>query len=73
MDKFLKVFVDDLNIHIMSWEKHLEHFLLVLMKLKEVKLKLNFNKCEFLKTNIGLLGHVVSREGRNPTKSKKQS
>jgi hypothetical protein len=55
----------------MLWEKHLEHFLLVLMKLKEVKLKLNFNKCEFVKTNIGLLGHVVSREGRNPTKSKK--
>jgi hypothetical protein len=55
MDKFLKVFVDDLNICIMLWEKHLEHFLLVLMKLKEVKLKLNFNKCEFVKTNIGLL------------------
>jgi hypothetical protein len=25
MDKFLKVFVDDLNIHNMSWEEHLEH------------------------------------------------
>jgi hypothetical protein len=68
MDKFLKLFVDDLNIHSMSWEKHLEHFLLMLMKLKEVNLKLNFNIFEFAKTSIGLLGRVVSREGKNPTK-----
>jgi hypothetical protein len=26
MDKFLKVFVDDLNIHSMTWENHLQHF-----------------------------------------------
>jgi hypothetical protein len=25
MDKFLKVFIDDLNIHNMIWEDHLEH------------------------------------------------
>jgi len=25
MDKFLKVFIDDLNIHNMTWEDHLEH------------------------------------------------
>lgn len=25
MDKFLKVFVNDLNVHIMIWEEHLEH------------------------------------------------
>jgi hypothetical protein len=24
-DKFLKVFVDDLNIHSESWEEHLQH------------------------------------------------
>jgi len=57
----------------MSWEKRLEHFLFMLMKLKELKLKLSLNKCEFAKTNIGLLDHVVSREGRNLTESKKLS
>jgi hypothetical protein len=25
MDKFLKVFVDDMNVHNMIWEEHLEH------------------------------------------------
>jgi hypothetical protein len=25
MDKLLKVFIDDLNIHNMTWEDHLDH------------------------------------------------
>jgi hypothetical protein len=62
MDKFLKVFVDDLNIHNRTWEDHLQHFCFVMMKLREVNLKFNLNKCEFAKTSIGFLSHVVSRE-----------
>jgi hypothetical protein len=34
MDKFFKVFVDDLNIHNMSWEEHLEHLQYVLMRFR---------------------------------------
>jgi putative transposase len=40
-DKFLKVFVDDLNVHSESWEDHLRHLKAVLSKLREVNLKLN--------------------------------
>jgi hypothetical protein len=25
LDKILKVFINDLNVHILSWEEHLEH------------------------------------------------
>jgi hypothetical protein len=39
MDKFLKVFIDDLNIHNMIWEDHLEH-LWFMLKLREVNLNL---------------------------------
>jgi hypothetical protein len=28
MDKLLKVFVDDLNVHSLTWEEHLKHILL---------------------------------------------
>jgi hypothetical protein len=49
MDRFLKVFVDDLNIHNLTWDEHLEHIRFVLMKLREVNLKLNLGKCEFAK------------------------
>jgi len=41
MDNFLKMFVDDFNIHSLTWEEHLEHLRFILMKLKEVNLKFN--------------------------------
>ncbi len=34
--KFLKVFVDDLNVHSESWGEHLQHLDAVLYKLREV-------------------------------------
>jgi hypothetical protein len=43
-DKFLKVFVDDLNVHNENWEDHLRHLEVVLSKLREVNLKLNPGK-----------------------------
>jgi hypothetical protein len=46
--KFLKVFVDDLNVHSKSWGEHLQHLDAVLYKLREVNLKLNLSKCCFV-------------------------
>jgi hypothetical protein len=42
--KFLKVFIDDLNVHSESWGEHLQHLDAVLCKLMEVNFKLNPNK-----------------------------
>jgi hypothetical protein len=63
MDKLFKFFVDDLNIHIMTWEYQLNHFQFVLLKLREVHMKFNLIKCEFAKTNIGFISHVMNRDG----------
>jgi hypothetical protein len=68
--KFLKVFVDDLNVHSESWEEHLQHLDGVFYKLREVNLKLNPNKCCFAAKNITFLGHVVSKEGTKQDPSK---
>jgi hypothetical protein len=68
--EFLKVFVDDLNIHSENWEDHLQHLEAVFAKLREVNLKLNLGKCCFAARNIAFLGHVVSREGTRPDPSK---
>jgi hypothetical protein len=65
-DKFLKVFVDDLNVHNESWEEHLQHLDVVFSKLREVNLKLSSNKCCFPTKNITFLGHVVSKDGTKP-------
>jgi hypothetical protein len=62
-DKFLKVFVDDLNIHSENWEDHLRHLGAVLSRLREINLKLNPSKCCFASESIVFLGHVVSKEG----------
>jgi hypothetical protein len=63
MDKFLKVFVDDLNVHNLNWEEHLKHLQYVLMRLKEVNLKFNPSKCELVNSKLASLGHDISREG----------
>ncbi len=68
--KFLKVFIDDLNVHSESWGEHLQHLNAVLSKLKEVNLKLNPNKCCFVAKSITFLGHVVSKEGTRPNPGK---
>jgi hypothetical protein len=46
-NQFLKVFVDDVNIHNQTWEKHLTHLKAILTRLWEVNLKLNPRKCFF--------------------------
>jgi len=68
--KFLKVFVDDFNIHSENWEDHLQHLEAMFAKLREVNLKLNPRKCCFAARSIAFLGHVVSREGTRPDPSK---
>jgi len=68
--EFLKVFVDDLNIHSENWEAHLRHLEAVLAKLREVNLKLNPGKCSFAARSIAFLGHVVGSEGTRPDPSK---
>jgi hypothetical protein len=69
-DLFLKVFVDDLNIHSVEWNDHLQHLDTVLSRLKEVNLKLNPSKCCFAAGSIVFLGHVVSKEGTRPDPNK---
>jgi len=65
-DKFLKIFIDDLNVHSESWEEHLQHLDVVFLKLREVNLKLNPSKCCFAARSVTFLGHVVSNEGTTP-------
>jgi hypothetical protein len=70
MDKFLKVFVDGLNIHNLNWEEHLKHLWYVLMKSREINLKLNPNKCEFAKSKLAFLCHKVNQERTQPNQRK---
>jgi hypothetical protein len=69
-DSFLKIFVDDLNVHSEEWRDHLQHLGAVLSRLREVNLKLNPSKCYFAAASVVFLGHVVNKEGTRPDPSK---
>jgi hypothetical protein len=55
-DRFLKIFVDDLNVHSEDWVEHLQHLNSVFFKLREVNLKLNH---EGTKPDPGKINAVV--------------
>jgi Mg2+ and Co2+ transporter CorA len=61
--QFLKVFVDDVNIHSQTWEEHLTHLKAILTRLQEVNLKLNPDKYSFGAQKFVYLGYVMSRYG----------
>jgi hypothetical protein len=58
-NQFLRVFVDNVNIHNGTWFDHLQH-ILVLQMLVEVNLKFNLSTCCFGFKSTTLSGHVVN-------------
>lgn len=62
MQQFLKVFVDNLNVHNVFCSEHLKHLNLVLARLREVNFKFNLKKCVFTAKHINFLGHVISKK-----------
>ena len=61
--KFVIVDLDDILIMSQSKEENLKHLRLVLRRLQQEKLLINFEKCSFMKTQFVFLGFVISQEG----------
>ena len=55
--------LDDIIIFSSSFEQHLERLESVFQKLSSYNLKLKPSKCEFFKTRVTDLGHIVSENG----------
>lgn len=64
------IYLDDLIIFGATLEDHNNHLVKVLEKLKEFGLKLQPDKCCFLKKEVIFLGHTVTRDGIFPDESK---
>ena len=59
IDEFVIVYLDDIFILIQTWEYHLKHVIQVLDVLTREKLYLKMSECEFGKTYLVYLGHIV--------------
>ena len=64
------VYLDDIIIFSKTSEKHLHWLRLVFQKISEAGLKLKPSKCEFFRTRLEYLGHIMSEKGieTNPKK-----
>ena len=64
------VYLDDIIIFGSSLQQHLDNLNKVLHRLIQANLKIQFDKCEFLKKQCEFLGHIITQEGIKPNPNK---
>ena len=57
--EFAKTYIDDIVVFSACWRDHLTHLEEVLKRLKDARLTVNQSKCDWGKSEIEYLGHVV--------------
>ena len=71
--KFAMTYLDDIIIFSQDELQHLEHLEIVFSHLREAGLKMKHSKCDFFKSEIHYLGHLISPEGISPLPNKLDS
>ncbi|PKI34302.1 hypothetical protein CRG98_045300 [Punica granatum] len=61
--RFVPVFFDDILVYSPTWTTHLDHVRLVLRLLMDNHLVAKQSKCLFGQSQVGYLGHVISKQG----------
>lgn len=70
INKHCFVYLDDIIIFGQSIEEHNSNLAILLQRLRELGLKIQPDKCEFLKPELEYLGHIVTAEGVKPNPKK---
>lgn len=68
--EFVFPYIDDICVASRSLEEHRNHLRAVFQRLKENNLAINLSKCEFGKTQLSFLGHLVDSRGIYPLPEK---
>jgi len=64
------VYLDDIVIYGSSLQEHNKRLTEVLQRLRKHNLKLQVEKCEFLRKEVTYLGHIISEDGILPDPAK---
>ena len=67
---FAMTYLDDIIMFSENKLQHLEHLETVFSRLREAGLKMKWSKCDFFKSEIHYLGHLISPEGISPLPNK---
>lgn len=70
INRICVVYLDDILIFSTSLEEHLISLEKIFKKLAEHNLKIQADKCSFLKKDTEFLGHILTKEGIKPNPSK---
>lgn len=70
---FVFAYVDDILIASRSLTEHEKHISAVLQRLRDYGLTINLAKCEFAKTELKFLGHLITPNGIKPLPAKVQA
>ncbi|XP_050314887.1 uncharacterized protein LOC126749236 [Anthonomus grandis grandis] len=70
LGKICLVYMDDIIIFSTSLQEHLNNLKLVFERLLSFNMKIQLDKCEFLKKDVEFLGHIITAEGVKPNPRK---
>ena len=65
---FVTAYIDDLLVFSSSLQEHLDYLYQVIHRLREVGLKVNPAKCQFMRREVQYLGHMITPGGLHPNK-----
>ncbi|GBG64083.1 hypothetical protein CBR_g40532 [Chara braunii] len=66
LDRFVIVYLDDILVFSKTLQEHQGHLRQVLEKLREANFKINAKKCDWAKTQVLYLGHVLDGDSVKP-------
>ena len=71
--EFVLVYLDDIIVFSKTMDEHIRHLRIVFDLLTQENLKLKISKCDFFKTKIKYLGHIITASGFHPDDGKTRS
>jgi len=70
VNKICLVYMDDVIVFSTSLQEHIKNLELILNRLSEKGLKIQMDKCEFLRKEVLFLGHKITTKGIEPNPDK---